>query len=1000
MKAIPARVHAHGTEFFARSARLACASLAASWSLALAAPCDPPVTNPIACENTKAGNPSSEWDLPAPNGGDSTIQGFATDISVNHGQTISFKVKTTATNYHIDVYRLGYYGGMGARKIVTVNPSVSLPQTQPSCITQPSVGLIDCGNWAVSANWSVPSTAVSGVYLAKLVRPDTGGSSHMIFVVRDDTGHSDILLQTSDTTWVAYNMYGGASLYRDHTFSLPAGRAYKVSYNRPFITRTGINGDSTLDPSWIFDSEHPMIRWLEANGYNLSYTTGVDTARRPSELLEHDVFVSSGHDEYWSAPQRASVEAARAAGVHLAFFSGNEVFWKTRWENSVDGSNTAYRTIACYKETHANAVIDPQDPPTWTGTWRDPRFSPPADGGLPENALTGTLFMVNGPVNHTITVPAEYGSLRFWRNTSIATLPQGQTATLSAGTLGYEWDEEPDNAARPPGLVRLSSTTLNISTYLLDQGSTFGNGTATHNLALYRHPGGALVFGAGTTRWSWGLDGSHDSGPSTPDVRMRQATVNLLADMGVQPSTLQSGLVATSASSDFSSPISTIVSPADGGTVAGASAATISGTASDSGGGVVGMVDVSTDGGATWHHATGRQNWTYSWTTTTIGPVNIRSRAADDSGNVETPSAGITANVASLVVTFNELAPNQDLNGVYPANEINWGTGRWWASGPWGAFATNSTSFSGPGSTSESFTFVTPRRLVSMVAYNGGTASSTVTLSCAGNPTRNFSVGVGEVKSLSVSWSALCGAVTVSSSNGWNTNFDDIQYDTGSSCAGVVCTASDACHVAGTCNPANGTCSNPTAPNGTACNDGSACTQSDSCQSGVCTGSSPVVCTASDACHVAGTCNPANGTCSNPTAPNGTVCNDGNATTCGDVCSSGVCGGSFVAEPPEIDSSVRVGKSGSDVTISWSDAPGPYNVYRGSISPDTPWSYSHTCFSAGLSLMPVTEAQDPSPGTLFYYVVSRIAQCRESILGRDGTGAPIPNPSACSSGPP
>ena len=68
-------------------------------------------------------------------------------------------------------------------------------------------------------------------------------------------------------------------------------------------------------------------------------------------------------------------------------------------------------------------MTDPQDPPTWTGTWRDPRFSPPADGGRPENALTGTIFMVNGPESPplSIQVPAADGKMRFWRNTSVAT---------------------------------------------------------------------------------------------------------------------------------------------------------------------------------------------------------------------------------------------------------------------------------------------------------------------------------------------------------------------------------------------------------------------------------------------------------------------------------------------------------------------------------------------------------------------------------------------------
>jgi streptogramin lyase len=114
----------------------------------------------------------------------------------------------------------------------------------------------------------------------------------------------------------------------------------------------------------------------------------------------------------------------------------------------------------------------------------------------------------------------------------------------------------------------------------------------------------------------------------------------------------------------------------------------------------------------------------------------------------------------------------------------------------------------------------------------------------------------------------------------------------------ITCTASDPCHVAGTCNPANGTCSNPNAANGTPCSDDNACSQADTCQAGTCTGGSPVVCMASDQCHVAGMCNPASGTCSNPSAPDGTPCNDGSVCTSTDSCQAGSCtgGGSIVTE--------------------------------------------------------------------------------------------------------
>jgi len=107
----------------------------------------------------------------------------------------------------------------------------------------------------------------------------------------------------------------------------------------------------------------------------------------------------------------------------------------------------------------------------------------------------------------------------------------------------------------------------------------------------------------------------------------------------------------------------------------------------------------------------------------------------------------------------------------------------------------------------------------------------------------------------------------------------------------VTCTASDQCHDAGACNPATGVCSNPAKANGAACNDNNACTQSDTCQSGTCTGANPITCSASDQCHDPGVCNPASGTCSNPAKPNGSVCNDNNLCTQSDTCQSGTCTG-------------------------------------------------------------------------------------------------------------
>ena len=576
--------------------------------------------------------------------GDPSIQGFATDISVNRGDTVHFKIDTASTNYRLDIYRMGYYDGDGARKVATVEPSAGLPQEQPPCEIKPSTGLVDCGSWDESASWNVPASAVSGIYFAKLVREDKpSDGSHIIFVVRDDGGHSDLLFQTSDTTWQAYNRYGGNSLYEGGPGINP-GRAYKVSYNRPLTTRGPTPED---DP---FSAEYPMVRWLERNGYDVSYFTGVDADRRGGEILDHKVYLSVGHDEYWSAQQRENVEAARDAGVNLAFFSGNEVFWKTRWEDSIDGSGTDHRTLVCYKETHANAKIDPEAD-VWTGTWRDPRFSPPADGGKSENALTGTSFSVNAGTA-AIRVPAADGKMRFWRNTSVASLAPGQTATLADETLGYEWDEDVDNGFRPAGLADLSSTTVEVPQRLLDYGSNYGPGSATHHLTLYRASSGALVFGAGTVQWSWGLDPEHDrDGPNSADPRMQQATVNLFADMGAQPGSLQADLTPATQSTDVTPPTTTINSPSEGSKVESGKSITISGIASDAAGetegGQVAAVEVSTDAGKTWHPASGREQWTYSWIPGHPGNATLLARAVDDSGNLETSNDKVGLEVVS-----------------------------------------------------------------------------------------------------------------------------------------------------------------------------------------------------------------------------------------------------------------------------------------------------------------------------------------------------------------
>ncbi|WP_258054862.1 DUF4082 domain-containing protein [Streptomyces sp. Ru71] len=591
-------------------------------------------SNPIVCENSKPGSPKSDW-FSANAYGD--IKGFTTKESVQAGETVQFKVQSK-TPYRIEIYRLGWYGGNGAREISTAaQAAVTYPAnytTSPkSCTTKAATGLVDCGNWPVTAGWTVPSDAVSGLYIANLTQTDGDGLMPYPFVVRKDSSTSDIVVQTSDQTWQAYNDYGGQDLYGG-TGPAPDGRAYEVSYNRPL----DIGGDNG-----IYGSEFMMLSWLERNGYDVSYLSGVDVSANGSTLLKnHKVYLSSGHDEYWTQSQYSNVLAARKAGVREAFFSGNEVFWKTRLAPSIDGANTANRTLVCYKMTKMaqnNGIADPSG--IWTGTWMDPASTQYGQAYQPPNILTGSMFTVNGYRADSITVPGSYGKNRLWRGTSIANLTPSQTATFPAGTLGYEWDSDITNGTRPAGAIDLSSTTVDINDgkYRLDWGNTYGNGTATHNLVAFRdQDSGALVFGSGTVQWSWGLTNVPTYNPEdtvvTEDSRMQQATLNLLADMGVQPLTRQSNLVAATASTDTAGPAVTVSSPASGATLPALKPVTITGAATDSGGGVVARVEVSTDGGTTWNAATGLTSWKYTWTPTVPGAASIKVRAVDDSVNI------------------------------------------------------------------------------------------------------------------------------------------------------------------------------------------------------------------------------------------------------------------------------------------------------------------------------------------------------------------------------
>ncbi|MEP7375032.1 MAG: N,N-dimethylformamidase beta subunit family domain-containing protein [Chitinophagaceae bacterium] len=589
--------------------------------------------NSIAVENSLPGNPISEWGVP--DFRDNRIAGFTTKISVNSGQTIRFKIDVQGgTDFTMKIYRIGYYAGNGARLMADLGLISGL--SQAAGISDPSTGILDCGNWSESAHWDVPSSAVSGLYVAKIERIE-GGSNHIVFIVRNDNSHSDMYFQIPDATWQAYNGYGGNSNYDGNT-SYPNGHAVKVSYNRPFFPYNSLFNTDGRGSNWYMNAEYPMIRWLERNGYDVTYTSCNDVANHGARLLNHKVLIFVAHDEYWSKEQRENVEAARDAGVHLSFFTGNEVYWKVRWENN-NGSED--RTMVCYKEgLMGNGSLGERacgskcdvSSNIWTGLWRT---GGDYDAGRPENGLTGQISWTETP-DDAIQVPSYYKKLRFWRNTTIPSMSTGQTTALGSRTLGYEWDYEQYTHSYPKGRITMSSTTLN---------------GFTHKISLYRHSSGALVFGAGTVQWSWGLDGKHLGGTNEINKNMQQSTLNLFADMGVQPTTMQSNLVAASPSTDFIAPTSTITSPSNGASFPARSPVTISGTATDAS--VVAGIEVSVDGGTTWNPATtvsaldGTVTWTYTWAPSAPGTINVKSRGYDDSGNIENAGTGIILNITT-----------------------------------------------------------------------------------------------------------------------------------------------------------------------------------------------------------------------------------------------------------------------------------------------------------------------------------------------------------------
>ncbi len=461
----------------------------------------PPVSgNAIQIENARPGTTAWQLTNPASN---HEIEGYASLTSVNQGGQISLFVSTADPSYQIDIYRMGWYGGAGARQVAGPIARTGALQLSPS---SNSFGMVEC-RWTNPYLLSVPSNWVSGFYLARLMG-SKGKQSYIIFVVREDARQSAFLFQSSVTTWQAYNNWGGKSLY---PFNSPEGTAVKVSFNRPYAAPgqpsaiAGVGAGEFLNsyqqdsaaPGW----EYNMVRFLEREGYDVTYSTDVDTHENGNLLLQHKAFLIVGHDVYWSMAMRKNVIAARDRGVNIGVFSSGTSAWQIRFETS-PATGAADRTEVCYK-----SIFDPVSGPTQTVMWRDL--------GKPEEAFIGIQF-ASGPVHVNLQV----SNTSHWVFSGSG-LQDGDSLP---GLVGFDGD---DMFSSYPSTITVLGSSSGIPAY----GNNF-------KMTIYTAPSGAYVFAAGTSQFSWGLDDDYNVPalrPSVLNAAARTMMRNILARFGSLP---------------------------------------------------------------------------------------------------------------------------------------------------------------------------------------------------------------------------------------------------------------------------------------------------------------------------------------------------------------------------------------------------------------------------------------------------------------------------------
>jgi sugar lactone lactonase YvrE len=412
----------------------------------------------IVVENQQPGDPSWQIVYAAAN---HEVEGYGSAITLRAGDSLDVMVsvdKPRAVSWV--AYRVGWYGGAGARRMGEGGPLQVTTQT--ACPRDPTTSRVEC-DWKKTFSWTVPSDAVAGVYLIKLTAAD-GHEAYVPLVVHDGRA-ADVVANVNVSSWQAYNAYGGESLYDDASGTMPHGKAWEVSYDRPFVEGHGAGR--------FLYWEAPMFRWLEALGYDVSYTTALDLTHDPFLVLSARMFLSVANDEYWTLTERNAVESARDAGVNMAFLGADQALWRVRLEPSSKG--VADRVIACYKaDQDKDPILAAQGPLYATARFRDDPMA------RPENALIGVMY------NTWLLVPQPYvvsdASSWVFAGTGLS------AGDSLPGMIAGETDTRYDNGLEPAGLQVIGSSSL----------ATAEGGPWRATSTYYQHASGAQVVAAAT----------------------------------------------------------------------------------------------------------------------------------------------------------------------------------------------------------------------------------------------------------------------------------------------------------------------------------------------------------------------------------------------------------------------------------------------------------------------------------------------------------------------